>query len=816
MNKRVGILLSVVALISTLIPTTVLAAGDGVTINEVRIDQPSTDLDEYFELTGPAGTDLSGHAYIVIGDGAGGSGVIESITDLSGMALDSDGYFVAAESSFTLGTADLVTSLGFENSDNVTHMLVAGFTGTNQQDLDTDDDGILDVTPWDSIVDSIALVESPGGGDQIYSTATVGPDGTFVPGHVYDCTEDGWLIGSFSPADDTPGAVNTCDAAPPPPPTGTPYLISEVQGPGSSSPVQGETVEIEGVVVGVYQTTPELGQRLGGFMLQEEAADQDADPNTSEGIFVFAPFAEVAVGDVVKVVGTAVEFFGYTEISPTLHVEKVGSAPHEVVGASVALPVADWEIYEGMLVTFSHDLYISEYFNFDRFNQVVGTTTRQYQGTHAALPGADANAIAAANAANRVTIDDGRTVSNPEVTLHPDGTPFTLDNRFRGGDRLVDFTGVVNFSFGRFSVVPANPGVGNGQHVEDNPRPSGPDDVGGDIQVATFNVLNFFTHIDAGPNICGPTQRSDCRGADSQQEYDRQLAKLLAGIRASGADVVGLQEIENDILDETLDGNRAHDPVLTLVEELNALDGAGTWAWVGEANHYNDYPIRNEIIYRTDAVEPIGDPMAYADEAFDLNRPGTFEPVGRPPLAQIFRPTVQQGGGQQFAVVVNHFKSKGSPCSNIGDPNTGDGQGNCNLTRLAQSNALLDFIDTFEDDVMGVLVIGDLNSYAMEDPVRALEGAGYTDLLEHFIGADAYSYVFDGQLGYLDYVLASRSMLNKITGATSFHINADEPDLLDYDTTFKSDGQDALYEPNEYRASDHDPVIVGIQFSGKK
>ena len=139
------------------------------------------------------------------------------------------------------------------------------------------------------------------------------------------------------------------------------------------------------MVTGVYQTTPELGERLGGFMVQEEAADQDSDPNTSEGIFVFAPDATVTPGDVVKVTGEATEFFGFTEISPTLSVEVTGSAPIEP--ASVSLPVADWEIYEGMLVQFSHDLYISEFFNFDRFNQVVATTSRQYQGTHLALPG---------------------------------------------------------------------------------------------------------------------------------------------------------------------------------------------------------------------------------------------------------------------------------------------------------------------------------------------------------------------------------------------------------------------------------------------
>jgi hypothetical protein len=70
--------------------------------------------------------------------------------------------------------------------------------------------------------------------------------------------------------------------------------------------------------------------------------------------------------------------------------------------------------------------------------------------------------------------------------------------------------------------------------------------------------------------------------------------------------------------------------------------------------------------------------------------------------------------------------------------------------------------------------------------------------------------VFDGQSGYLDHSLANPSLAAQVTGAADWHINADEPDLLDYDTSFKPAAQDALYEPNAYRSSDHDPVIVGL------
>lgn len=119
-----------------------------VTISEIRIDQPSTDNDEYFELAGAPGTSLDGLTYVVLGDGTGGSGVVEAVVDLTGLVIPASGYFVAAESSFSLGTADLTTTLNHENDDNVTFFLVEGFTGANADDLDINDDGALDVTPW--------------------------------------------------------------------------------------------------------------------------------------------------------------------------------------------------------------------------------------------------------------------------------------------------------------------------------------------------------------------------------------------------------------------------------------------------------------------------------------------------------------------------------------------------------------------------------------------------------------------------------------------------------------------------------------------
>lgn len=198
-----------------------------IQINEIRIDQPSTDNDEYFELFGDPNASLDGLTYLVVSDGTGGSGVIESVVDLTGQTLDGNGFFVAAETTFSLGSTDLVTSLNFENSDNVTHLLVEGFTDANGNDHDADDDGIFDSTPWTSIRDSVALIESIGSGELVYSTTQVGPDGTFVPGYVYRATDGtgAFQIGAFDPnaGKDSPDASNA-------PPEPSFVFIHEIQG----------------------------------------------------------------------------------------------------------------------------------------------------------------------------------------------------------------------------------------------------------------------------------------------------------------------------------------------------------------------------------------------------------------------------------------------------------------------------------------------------------------------------------------------------------------------------------------------------------
>ncbi len=203
-------------LLLVLLATTAAWSQAPVLINEIRIDEPGTDTNEYIELRGTPGFSLDGLSYIVIGDGSSGSGVVEHVTDLTGQAINAAGYFVIAEPTFTLGAADLVTTLNFENSDNVTHLLVQGLQVALGDDVDMDDNCVIDF-PIGLEFDRIALIEEPNpptGTECHYGPPTVGPDGTFVPGHVHRCPDGtgSFVIADFDPAagTDTPGGPNAC------------------------------------------------------------------------------------------------------------------------------------------------------------------------------------------------------------------------------------------------------------------------------------------------------------------------------------------------------------------------------------------------------------------------------------------------------------------------------------------------------------------------------------------------------------------------------------------------------------------------------
>jgi predicted extracellular nuclease len=583
-----------------------------------------------------------------------------------------------------------------------------------------------------------------------------------------------------------PDPIADCDAQP--------ATTGSVQGAETSSPLVGQDVLIEGVVVGDFQSTD-----LDGFYLQGAA---DGLGTTSDGIFVYQQdpdntpgngdgILDVAVGDVVSVAGSVAEFQGMTQVvADDTEVCASGAALPAPVALTLPLTDLEREQLEGMYVTFTQPLTVGEYFEFGRFNTVTVAPERQYQPTATYEPGTpEQAALAAANLAEQIIIDDGRVRQNPDPLRHPNGEPYTLENLFRGGDVLTGVTGILDqrvrtgdspqiFSYG---IQPTD----EAGYQAVNPRPDAPD-VGGDLKVASFNVLNYFTTLNS-------------RGANNAAELARQQAKIVSALAEIDADVFGLIEIENN-------GDAEVPAVETLTQALNVVVGEGTYSYIDTGKIGTDV-ITTAFVYKTATVTPLG-AHKLLDSTVD---PRFVDTLNRPALAQTFAAVE---GGEPVTVVVNHLKSKGSDCNDVGDPDTGDGQGNCAVTRTNAASALVDWLakdPTGSGSPDRALVIGDLNSYDKEDPIDVFTTAGYTDLLLEHQGEDAYSYVFDGQLGYLDHALAAPGLAGDVTDASTWAINADEPSVLDYNTEFKPANQvTGLYAEDPYRSSDHDPVIVGI------
>jgi predicted extracellular nuclease len=335
----------------------------------------------------------------------------------------------------------------------------------------------------------------------------------------------------------------------------------------------------------------------------------------------------------------------------------------------------------------------------------------------------------------------------------------------------------------------------NPQFEAMNTRPAAPV-VNGTIRIASFNVLNFFTGIDSGQPSCGPLGNTNCRGADSSAEFTRQLEKTVTALRMLDSDVIGLIELENN----------ASESLQRIVDALNAEVSVGSYDFV-DTGTIGDDAIKTGFIFRPGTISLAGSPAildSSIDARFDDSR-------NRPALAQTF---AENSGNARLTIVVNHLKSKGSSCAASGDPNLGDGQGNCNATRNNAAAAIADWLatDPTSSGDTDFLIIGDLNAHLLEDPITTLKNAGFSNLAETTSGLDAYSFIFDGQLGALDHALASASLASQVTGVVEWHINADEPNMLDYNLELNRDP--ALFEGSTpYRASDHDPLVIGLDLT---
>ena len=565
--------------------------------------------------------------------------------------------------------------------------------------------------------------------------------------------------------------------------------IPQIQGPNAKSAYNNTVQTTQGVV------THKVGS---GYFLQDQ--NGDGDPATSDGIFVFSNNTGVNVGDLVRITGTVTEYTptgaarSYTEFKDLTASTKIGSG-YSIAPTNLELPT-DLARVEGMLVRFTTPLTVNGNAYLGERGELTLSNGRREIPTNRYVPGSpEARELAAANAANLVVLDDN-------IFTTPSTIPYlAADGTVRSGDTVTDLTGVIDFGAmgGGGAAFKLQPTLAP-TFSRTNERPVAPTLAAGNVKVASANVLNFFTTFTNGGDadgrtgqgctVGGTTRASNCRGADNMAEYVRQRDKIVESLSAVNADVVGLMEIQNN-------GDTA---ASYLVAALNAKMGAGTYAVVPKPATTGTDAIRVAMIYKPGAVSLAGAALSDGDA---INN--------RPPMAQTFK----AANGAKFSLVVNHLKSKGSCGGGAGNTDSGDGQGCWNATRVEQAARLRDY---FLPLVAGsandsdILVVGDMNAYGHEDPIRLLNAAGYVNEIERFVRPYGipYSYVFGAESGYLDHALASTSLSAQVAGVVEFHNNADEPEAIDYNL---ESGGDDPYVKNAYRASDHDPVVVSLNLA---
>jgi predicted extracellular nuclease/2',3'-cyclic-nucleotide 2'-phosphodiesterase (5'-nucleotidase family) len=655
-----------------------------------------------------------------------------------------------------------------------------------------------------------------------------------------------------TPATDSKSFVWTVNAAP----SGvTP--IKDIQGSGSASPLVGQVVSTQGVVTAAYPTGG-----LNGFYIQTAGPDT---ANASDAIFVQGAATFPAVGDSVDVTGTVSEDFDLTRLTgatwsahtptfPAVTFKEVipgtdcteGSCPdaaaldtaREAVEGEAFKPGGGhpWtltDVYDGAPYYSNGTNNVSA--NFGELgvaaesNKALVAPTEIFDAQNQATQVANRKAY---NDAHRIILDDGSTVNYNLAANKGTPVPWMTQTYQPRVGAAVTFPGavVVVKDFGAWRALPSTQVTGEPTATQPQPQQTrsaiaaGPEDVGGDVKLATFNVLNFFPttgneYVAAGGgNVCtyftdrdgAQTTTNQCgnpnansgngpRGAANAANLQRQRDKIVAAINTANADIVSLEELENSVKF----GKNRDFAIGELVDALN-VGHLGKWAFVPSPAPA-DLPavgdqdvIRTGFIYQPANIALVGTSRVLANQSSGT---GVFANA-REPLAQAFK-KVGSPDADAFAVIVNHFKSKGSGFDD------GTGQGNANPDRVAQANSLVTFANQFQTDrgISRTFLVGDFNAYSEEDPAQVLTGAGYTELHSTF-DSDEESYNFDGQLGSLDHVFANSAAAVDVNAVDVWPINSYESVYYEY-SRYNNNVTD-LYLNNPFRSSDHNPELVGI------
>ncbi|GLS82590.1 ExeM/NucH family extracellular endonuclease [Paraferrimonas haliotis] len=721
-----------------------------------------------------------------------------------------------------------------------------------------------------------------------------------APSPSYDATQ--WQ--SISPVDkSTVGKPNYGEAF-------VPFVcadlttIGNIQGVGKESPLKGQNVAVKGVV-SAFVNLPKKG-----FYLRDVVSDGDVQ--TSDGIFVESNKASSQlVGQTLCLGGKVQESFGQTQLM-TNDWDVVDSnftpttpTDIEVIDADGTSFENTLERYEGMLVNLPQDMNPLEdgeqnmhvarsfSFNYDSFrnNLTLAYKRPNIQPNQLNVAGSpEAKAAAAQNSDYRLIIESSNKAGNGDIPYYPDFITDTANNYIRIDDSVVGMEGVINYGHGDFSLTVTNT-LNSQNFIKNEPRTDSPaidETVEKDhfpVRVASLNLYNFFTSPFGGAQ----NQFGQSRGADTQLEFNQQKTKLVQAIRSLDADAVALMEMENN-------GFGITSAIADLVNEVNVyyndewannrdkpFSTENRYVFVGFDHNGNQIlddldalgsdAIATGIIYRPsklsiERARVIAMPQQKApaivndnNEVIKDDRDELLESGQNYHRDALVTTFLVNQTGKRLTLAVNHFKSKGSTCwedwqgVEFGDATTWtkdapneDLQGACAAFRIAGAVRLGEELNKIDGDKV---ILGDLNSYAQEDPLLVLtenprnktlmtashtfigqkpqfnrDGSpvpithsyGYINIISKLYaarGKTPWSFSYSDEVGSLDHILVSPSLEGRVIDAADWHINAAESNLYDYNQEYKpvvQDGPHKFYHPDQFRSSDHDPALMTLSY----
>ncbi|QNF15504.1 ExeM/NucH family extracellular endonuclease [Aeromonas jandaei] len=661
--------------------------------------------------------------------------------------------------------------------------------------------------------------------------------------------------------------------------------IPTIQGTGSGSQFATDTVtDKNGNITGkispgtfmVRGVVTTLGQSLTkGFYLTDPAGD--GNPATSDGIFVYLNDSKLATnyptlkpGAEVCLEAKVEEYYGGTQLKPTFEANK---ARLQVTAQGLTVPTSVLQVnegetlaqalnrHEGMRVRLdsSSDLHLTRNYGFDykvyRNNVELSHKAPLLKPTQLHIASSPkAVALAAKNGSNRLVVESDYKAQDGVLPWLPG---WDADQGYlRIGDQLTGLEGVIVYNKDAFRlVVPSDVTLSAGALLrtpEDDRQPAPARARGSNLRIGSFNVLNYFTsHSSIGGALnvlCKDQADADSakgcnRGAKSQADFEKQRTKIVNAITEMDADLLGLMEMENN-------GFGDNSAINNLVTRLNEQqkDASKRYAYVRlpaslltSEKFFGGDAIMVAMIYRPALLTP-------ASEANVIRMPEQRYTTGdvaktagqRDSLVQSF--TVA-GSKNPLTLVVNHLKSKGSGCYENGDGKTepADLQGKCTEFRVSAAKVLGEAVSKLPGQV---LLVGDFNSYAKEDPIRVLtdynpatserkivsashtfigdlsyeqlgrevtRSYGLIDLNVKFNKEKAISYSYDSELGTLDYALANPALASRVVNVADWHINSFESNLFEYGNQYTGT---LLKSDNPFSASDHDPIIVDLKMKG--